>query len=69
MNQRISEARDLGRKYGGDVIVLVRSEHGQWSGSSWGRTKARCSEMAKVLDRIFDEILDPMVSGEGADLC
>ena len=47
-------ARRIGQELGADVIVIARSENGQWCGASWGRTKARCESLGRVLDELFD---------------
>ncbi len=55
----ISLARRIGHQLGADVMILARSEGGRWAAASWGRTSERCASIGRVLDRIFDVVIEP----------
>ncbi len=52
----VALARRLGRELGADVMILARSETGQWAAASWGRTAARCASVGRALDVVFNAI-------------
>lgn len=51
-------ARRIGQELGADVIVIARSERGRFCGASWGRTREKCETLGRVLDNIFDNVLN-----------
>lgn len=51
----IALARRIGQELGADCMILVRSESGRWAGASWGRTRARCADLGRIMDGLFDD--------------
>lgn len=60
---KVAAAREIGRRFGRDMVVVLMIHDGQLEAVSYGRTKALCAEAKGYADKAFDAITRPHLRG------
>ncbi len=55
---KVAAARDYGKKFGQDIVILISLTGDLLEYASWGKTKALCTEAASLADIAFEKLME-----------
>lgn len=54
---KVAHAKEMLKRVGGrGCVVIVFDEHGQFAVAEWGKDKAECGKLKRLVDSIHDKL-------------
>lgn len=60
---KVAAARDIGQRFGKDIVVVLAIHDGVLEAISYGRTRALCAEAKRWSDLAFEALSAPPAGG------
>lgn len=55
---KVAAARDFGKKFGKDIVILISLNGDLLEYASWGANKKLCTEAATLADIAFEKLME-----------
>jgi len=61
---KVAAARDIGEKFKKQqvIVLMIDIENGTLEYSSWGETKALCSDAKHLADKVYEAVMDAVAT-------